>query len=60
MGKSYQTTVHREGEELFLGDVVLVPEASKLLKAMKHIVQIINVSILHFTTVSADGCYRSS
>ena len=52
-------TVHQKGEEIFLGDLVLVSESSKLLKIMKQILQIINVSILHFTAICADMCYLS-
>ena len=44
-------TVLQKGEEVFLGDIALVPEGSQLLKTMKEMLQIINVSILHFTTI---------
>lgn len=52
-------TVHQKGEEIFLGDLVQVPEGSKLLKTMKHVIQMIKVSILHFSTISTAMCYLS-
>lgn len=57
-GEILPYTVHQK-EEIFLGDLVLISESSKLLKIMKQILQIINVSILHFTAISADTCYLS-
>lgn len=55
------TRLYTEGRaELFLGGSVPMPEASKLSKATKSIIQIIKVSVLHVATISANRCDLSS